>query len=42
MNCLLLIDGTRVVEYYASRVDCIEWAWLWRWAGYAVWMEAFK
>jgi len=44
MNCLLHIclgGVCRVEAYYATRGDCEEWAWLWRWAGYAVWREFY-
>ena len=46
MTCRLLLirDGaSQIVDYWvAARADCIEYAGLWRFAGWWVWMEAWK
>ena len=46
MTCRLLLigeTGSRIVDYFAgTRADCLEYAHLWRFAGWSVWMEYFK
>lgn len=46
MTCRLLVvrDGLAdIIDYWVqTRPDCLEMAWLHRWSGAWVWMEAWK
>lgn len=43
MTCRLLLvseSASRILDYFAqTRADCIEYAALWRFAGWSVWLE---
>lgn len=46
MTCALFIarpgESFGIAYWVASKADCEEMQFIWRWAGYAVWPEWFK